>query len=122
LKYVVLPNRCCLFRRKKRISFRLQTPLELKGHLFWGDDYVNAIGRFPLGILLFVFGWLPAWTAGGLMFLFAGEWLGLPFLLAGWVFAGGMALHSRWLELRRFEEHLREVEASLWPDRGRTGA
>lgn len=89
------------------------TPLEFKGQLSWEDGRLVATGRYPMGVLLFFLGCLIGWTSGGVMFLLKGELVGLPFILIGWLFAGGIMVHSRWLERQRFSTNVDEVEAAL---------
>lgn len=117
LKYVVLDGGRCLFRRKLQLGDdRWQTPLELKGQLFWGDKNLEATGRYPVGVLVFFLGWLVGWISFGLFFLIKGVLVGLPIWLLGWLFAGGSMLHSGWLGRRRFLANLVELETVLCTD------
>jgi hypothetical protein len=114
LKYVVLDGGRCLFRRKLQFrGSRWQTPLELKGQLYWGDENLVATGRYPIGVLVFFLGWLVAWSSFGLIFIIKGDLVGLPFWLVGWLFAGGSILYSGWLGRRRFLANLVELETVL---------
>jgi hypothetical protein len=114
VSYVLLEDRRCLFRPKERpLDLRRDTLLELKGELSWEEGSMVATGRYPLGVLLFLLGCLVGWTSGSAVFFVKGDLLGVPFLLVGWLFVGGVMLHSRWLERRRFSESVHSVLVAL---------
>ena len=113
-KYRVLPGRVCLFRRRYALfAFRWNTPLEVKGTISWADGKLLTVGRYPLGVTLFFLGWLAGWSIGGVAFLTQKPLVGAPFLALGWAVGGGMMLHSRILERRRFLRHASEVVDAL---------
>jgi hypothetical protein len=113
-KYRVIPGHGCFFRRRYSIfEVRWNTPLEVKGTISWSDGRLSIVGRYPLGVTLFFVGWLGGWTIGGLMFLIEKPLLGAPFLAFGWAAGGGMVLHSRILERKRFLDYANEVTDAL---------
>jgi hypothetical protein len=72
LKCVVLDGCRCLFRRKLQPrGSQWQTPLELKGQLYWGDEF-DLVG-LPF--------WLVGWLFAGGSMLYSG-WLGRRRFLA----------------------------------------
>ncbi len=113
VKYRVV-RRTCLFRRRFSLfELRWNTPLEVKGTISWTNGRLSTVGRYPLGVVVFFFGWLVGWTVGGTIALTQGHLLGAPFLAFGWVVGGGMMAHSRVLERKRFLGYAAEVTSAL---------
>ena len=114
LKYRVLGDKRCLFRRRYRLfEFRWNTPLEIKGTVAWKDGKLTTVGRYPFGVTVFALAWLVGWTAGGILGIFKGQIIGIPLVALGWVCVGGMLIHSRRIELRRFKDYAAEMKSAL---------
>jgi hypothetical protein len=114
LKYRVLGDKRCLFRRKHRLfEFRWNTPLEIKGTVAWSEGKLITSGRYPLGVMVFALAWLAGWTTAGILAIIKGHSSGIPFVALGWVFIGAIFIHSRWLELRRFKDYAAELKSVL---------
>jgi hypothetical protein len=114
LKYRVLEDRRCLFRRKvSLVRIRWNTPLTIKGVISWDDGTVTVKGRCFLSAALLFIAWLAGWTAAGLLYLIAGRYIGAFFIGLGWLFGWGIAALSRSIELRRFATFVKEVQAAL---------
>jgi hypothetical protein len=114
LKYRVLEDRRCLFRRKvSLVRIRWNTPLTIKGVISWDHGTVTVKGRYFLGATLLFVAWLAGWTAAGFLFLIGGRYIGGLIIGLGWLLGSGMAALSRSLELRRFATFANEVQAAL---------
>ncbi len=114
LKYRVLEENQCLFRRKyKLFEVRFNTPLEIKGSISWKEGKLITVGRYPFGAMIFSFCFLVGWTAGSVVATTKGEVHGIPFLLIGWAAVGGMLIFSRWIEMKRFREYAAEMKSAL---------
>lgn len=115
LKFRILEGNRCLFGRKSKwLEMRVYTPFQVKGALSWGDGSMVVTGRYPLAPCLFFGAWLGAWTAGALFVLLEHHYgIGVPFLLLGWAFVGGMLIFSTKLELKRFDGYVKEILRKL---------
>jgi hypothetical protein len=120
VRYLVLEDRRCLFHRKvSYVPVPGETLLELKGELSWENGRIVATGRYPLGVLLALLGWLVCWTSGSAGFFAQGDLLlGVLCVLVGWLSTGAVILHSRWRERRRFPEVVHAAEVALWAGAG----
>jgi len=114
IKYRVLADDTCVFRRTIELfEFRWNTPFAIKGEAAWRNGKLKITGRYPLGPMLFFLAWLVGWTVGGLVFMSQNLSAGLPFTAMGWLFAGGMVVHSRNLEMSRFFTYSGLVKKAL---------
>jgi hypothetical protein len=96
-------------------SFRVHTPFPIKGRICFGESYALVTGRVPLGSSLFFGAWFVAWSVP-ILFLFTGKASmreTLPVVTFGWAFALGLVAFSLFVERRRADTIVNEIESYL---------
>jgi len=116
-KFKVINDSMAFFRyNQPLISFRVYTPLPLKGVIELKDGKAFVSGRAPLAPLVFMLIWLIGWTACGVsIFFFSNEnrLISLGLILGGYIFFGAVVAISYYIERRRFIAVLSEFKLAM---------
>lgn len=116
-KYKIIDEGTILFRyNQPLISFRVNTPLPLKGVVRLDNGKAFIMARTPIAPAVFMSVWLLGWTAGGIGVLVQGQGQVLQklmFVSIGWLFFGGMIAYAYKLEKKRLLIVLNEIKQKL---------